>query len=91
MITIDINSLGRDNCKHCQNTRCEHYGKDREFVYRKDRGSCKVNVVDLVLAGKIAFTEAVEQTLRNFYDNATDYKTMVTTIYNLAREAKKIL
>lgn len=33
--------IGYDNCKDCV-SRCEHAGKDREFVYSVNKGSCKV-------------------------------------------------
>ena len=32
--------IKRDNCKNCV-SRCEHAGKDREFVYSGEK-SCKV-------------------------------------------------
>ena len=31
-----------DNCKSCKNARCEHYGKDREFVVPSNGRTCKV-------------------------------------------------
>lgn len=38
-MSVKTNPLHYDNCKNCA-SRCEHAGKDREFVYRES--SCKV-------------------------------------------------
>lgn len=33
--------LRYDNCKHCANSNCEHFGKDREFIIPTGRETCK--------------------------------------------------
>lgn len=38
-MSVKTNPLHYDNCKNCA-SRCEHAGKDREFVYSES--SCKV-------------------------------------------------
>lgn len=39
-MSVKTEPLRYDNCKECV-SRCEHAGKDREFVYRGDK-SCKI-------------------------------------------------
>lgn len=39
-MSVKTELLRYDNCKECV-SRCEHAGKDREFVYRGDK-SCKI-------------------------------------------------
>lgn len=69
--------LKRDNCKNCV-SRCEHAGKDREFVCRGGK-SCKVSPSpDNNLEAAIRFCEAI-RTLADKPENLSNLESYLTS------------
>ena len=65
MITINT-PLNYDNCKNCK-SKCEHAGKDREFVYHDK--SCKVVAKDeFTITCSAAQFETIKSSLEYFAD-----------------------
>ena len=54
--------MKRDNCKHCQNRNCEHFGKDREFVCINGV-SCKIEKAEE--EKKMTYLEQIKEDIRN--------------------------
>lgn len=60
MTTLYANALKRDNCKECR-SKCEHAGKDREFIC-KGGISCKVVYTpDRLEKAAADFTAAIKE------------------------------
>ena len=57
--------MKRDNCKHCQNRNCEHFGKDREFVCINGI-SCKIEKAEE--EKKMTYLEQIKEDIRNYIE-----------------------